>query len=368
MNSEFTRATRVLLGANAPILLLGPGARPAMHLAGRLASRLGAAVLTTPDAKSMFDETSPYAAGVCSFGANARARQIARAADVVLAIGTNLGEFASEANRAFEHADVVQVTDDPAEVPLGVTIAAALIGDVAIETQALLRATAAAPPKARWFERLPAPAPAPLPQSARGARGMNPFEAMQALGDAMPHPSRLACDITSAGLHALHGLTLGPDRRLWMQVERSACMGSALSAGLGIRLASELPTVVLIGDWGLVMGSTELHTAAALKVAHFVIVVWSNSGGALIRAGVRAQGIGVPRKTHTWPSPGFESIARGYGLRASTVRTAAALRKAVSTGIRAGEPVLVDALIDPEGEIPGAKARFVHLDNSKRAS
>jgi thiamine pyrophosphate-dependent acetolactate synthase large subunit-like protein len=159
-------------------------------------------------------------------------------------------------------------------------------------------------------------------------------------------------------------MRLGDGQRLWLQIERSACMGSALAAGLGVRLASGLPTLVIIGDWGLMMGSAELHTVATTHVDGFVVVVWSNAGGALIRAGVRAQGLDVPGQTHSWTGPRFASVARGHGIRALTVRSPRALGRAVTVGLRAPFPVLVDASIDPDAEIPGASARFTHLETS----
>ena len=145
-------------------------------------------------------------------------------------------------------------------------------------------------------------------------------------------------------------------------------MGSALSAGVGVRLASNLATLVVMGDWGLMMGQSELHTIASLGLGRFVVVVWSNAGGALIRAGVRAQRIDVPAETHSWTAPRFELVARGYGLRSLTVRTAVGLRRAAAAALRAPFPVLIDAIVDPDATIPGAQARYVHLDSSTRST
>lgn len=144
-------------------------------------------------------------------------------------------------------------------------------------------------------------------------------------------------------------------------------MGSALSAGLGLRLASDLPTLIVIGDWGLMMGSSEVHTVASRGIDKLVVVVWSNAGGALIRSGVRSQGIDVPCDTHSWTSPSFAMVAKGYGMRSLTARNPTGLLRALRVALQAPFPVLIDAIIDPDAEIPGAQARYLHLEQSRRA-
>jgi acetolactate synthase I/II/III large subunit len=370
-NRDVMEAARILEGAAAPAILVGPGARRAMDLIAGLARRLKAPVLTTPDAKSMFDEAHPHSAGVFSFAAPARARAVVAASDVILAIGTNLGEFASGGGKAFENKTVLHFGEDPGDISIGIPVTVAVVGDLAATVRTLFRAIARIPSGEPWFARVDA-APAHGAQPSAGSEiarstGISPGEAVRAITDALPSKARLACDVTSAALHVLHNMTLGPDQRLWLQIEKSACMGSALGTGLGIRLASDLATVVLIGDWGLMMGQSELHTAASLGIGRFVVVVWSNAGGALIRTGVRAQGLDVPSETHTWTAPRFAWVARGYGLRSLTIRSTRALRRSLAVALRAPFPVLIDAIIDPDAPIPGAEARYVHLDTSTRS-
>jgi len=313
----------------------------------------------------MFDETSAYAAGVFSFGATDLAQAIARESDAVIAIGTNLGEFATRGGHAFADAVIVHVTDDPFELSIGRATAVAIVGEVS-DTVRLL-ASGARPEKTplRWFERLRAPS-APRAAAAGPPKpgAIDPGLAIRALGDALPSQARVACDITSAALHLLRDLRLTIEQRVWLQIERSACMGSALAAGLGVRLASDLPTLVVIGDWGLMMGGSELHTVASLGVGRFVVVVWSNSGGALIRAGVSAQRLAVPAEAHSWVSPRFAEVARAHGMRGLTARSATGLGRAAAASLRAPFPVLIEAIIEPNAEIPGAGARYVHLETS----
>lgn len=362
-DDALAEALALIEHAAAPCVLIGPWAEPAMAEVFELARRRGAPILTTPDAKSLFDEASPYAGGVFSFGAPPRARAIAEAADVVIAVGTNLGELATQSGTAFARSAILHLTDDPADIPLGVRVDRTLLGDVSATLRAVLARLESSPPVARWFDRTVTEKRSRAPRVA-SSRGIDPTDAMLALGEALPPRARIACDITSAGLHVLHDLKLGPERRLWLHTERSCCMGTSLSAGLGVRLASGLPTLVVMGDWGFFMGNSELHTIASLAVGQFAIVIWSNAGGSLVRTGVRAQRIDVSADTHSWPAPRFDWMAEGCGMRALSVRTATGLRRAAMAALRAPYPVLIDAQIDPDAIPPGGSDRYIHLDAS----
>ena len=365
IESDLARAAFMLERAKAPTILLGAGARGASSLVCDLARCLGAAVLTTPDAKSLFDETNPLAAGVFSFGATDMAKAVAKETDVMLAIGTNLGEFATQGGSAFAGADVVHMTEDPFDLAIAPRATTTIVGDVAEHMRQLTLQIRTTPATTPWFEGLRARHASPTAADLHPRRGaIDPRQAVRALGRALTPDARVACDVTSAALHVLRDLRFAEGQRLWLQVERSACMGSALAAGLGVRLGSGVPTLVVIGDWGLMMGGSELHTAASMEIGGFVVVVWSNAGGALIRAGVQAQGLDVPAETHTWSSPHFASVARGFGMRAMTVRSARRLARAAAVALRAPYPVLIDAVIEPNAEIPGAGERYLHLDAS----
>ena len=356
-------AAQILSRGKKPAILVGIGARRATRAVVALARRCGAPILTTPEAKSQIDETSDHAAGVFSFGANDYATAVVAAADTVIALGTDLGEFASRGGKAFIGKAVIQIADDPRDVATAVRPDIVLGGDIAHVARALIRSIA--PSDAQpWFLDLRSRRLAARPPCTTASRAIDPASAVSAIDLALPRRSRIACDVTSATLTVLREMRLGRQRRLWTSLEKSACMGSALPAGIGLRIASGLPTVVLIGDWGLMMGQSELHTIASLGLGQLAIVVWSNSGGALIRCGVRAQGLHTPAASHTWDrAPSFELVARGYNLRALTVRTARRLRQALTIALASPFPVLIDAIIDPNGEVP-AGDRYLHLNAS----
>ena len=92
-------------------------------------------------------------------------------------------------------------------------------------------------------------------------------------------------------------------------------LGFALSAALGAKLAQPgLPVVAVIGDGGLQYTIGELATAVELGLP-LAILVWNNRGYGEIKQYMRDRGI--PEIGVDIPSPDFQTIARGFGLRAT---------------------------------------------------
>jgi thiamine pyrophosphate-dependent acetolactate synthase large subunit-like protein len=142
-------------------------------------------------------------------------------------------------------------------------------------------------------------------------------------------------------------------------------MGEALLASLGVRLASGLPTLAVVGDWGQLMVPAEIHAAVELGLDRYVIVVWANGGGAFIGAGVAQQRLQVPEAAWRWRKPPrFAHIAEGLGAQGVVVTDVETLERAVYAGLRGPAPVVIEARIDPTAPIP-AGDRFLSLGESR---
>jgi len=344
--------------AERPLILIGPEGAPAAEKLLRLADALGACVLTTPDALSVV--SGSRSTGVFSFGASTRARRAVESSDVILALSA-LGEFSSRMGRAFASHTLIQVAESVTEAQGSRKPDVLLVGPVVALVTRLLDAFEASPRPVRapWLPAEPSDEASP-PHPAR-AGTMHPAAAMRALRRGLPPGSRLCLDVTSGALHAYEQLVTRPDDRVFSSIERSACMGEALLASLGIRLASGAPTLALVGDWGFCMAPQELHAAVELGLSRYVVLVWSNGGGAFIGAGVKQQGLHVPDAAWAFRAPvSFARVAEGLGAHGVVVTEAGELTRAVAAGLAHDRPVLIDAKIDPEAPVP-AGDRFLTL-------
>lgn len=351
--------------AERPAVLVGPEGRSLAPDLLAIAEWLGAPVATTPDALSVID--GDRSCGVFSFGASAHARQTLARADLVLAV-SDLGEFTCRLGEAFASHTVIQVVESAASTGRRRSASLSLLGPVSA-TVTRLRAMLERRLVTRrpaWFDALP---PRAASSGPRRDDCMLPEDAADAIEAALPEPSRVCLDVTSGALHCYERWRLTTKQRVFSSIERSACMGEALLASLGVRLASGLPTLALVGDWGYAMTPAELHTAVELGLDRYVVVVWANGGGAFIGAGVKQQGLHVPEKLWRWQHPpSFSRVAGAYGADAVAVTNAAALERAVSEGLSGTRPLLIEARIEASAPIP-AGDRFLTLgESSTRAA
>ena len=366
VDDTLTRAAKLLCSARRPAILVGPEGASAIRALLQIADRLGAALLTTPDALSLVDHRR--SCGTFSFGASALARAVMDQADVVLAVSA-LGEFTCRLGEAFRGRHLIQVTERASDIGRNAEPTLVLVGATIEESlQRLQLALARRLPKRQtlWFNELvEANRAQPAPAERPGL--IQPVAAMSAVAAALPAVARLCLDVTSGALHAYQHLKLTTSQRVFSSIENSACMGEALMASLGIRLASNLPTLTLVGDWGYCMAPAELHTAVELGLDRYVVLIWANGGGAFIGAGVKQQGIAVPDRVWRWRSPpSFGAIASGYGAEGVTVTDATSLGRELSRAFSAPHPVVIEAKIDPEALVP-AGDRFLTLGDSRSA-
>jgi acetolactate synthase-1/2/3 large subunit len=241
----------------------------------------------------------------------------------------------------------------------------ALVGGVDEITDTLLGALRVRVANARtpWFREY-APS-GPVPQGGLARKGViHPVAAVRAIESALPDRCRICYDVTSGALHAYEHMRTTTEQRVFSSIEQSACMGEALMASIGVRLASDRPTLVITGDWCQCMSPAEIHTAVERRIGRYVVVVWSNGGGAFIGEGIKQQGYGVENDAWSWDfQPNFALMAEAFGAVGVRVTDAASLEAVVSEGLRGSRPMIVDAAIDPLVPVP-AGDRFLTLSQS----
>jgi acetolactate synthase I/II/III large subunit len=337
-------AIRLAQRARRPAILIGRGARNVGSEIVALAEALGAAVLSTPSSKGIFPETHPLSAGAYSYGHRPLAHKVMQACDYLLVIASGLGEFASRNWwDGLSRKVLVRVDDDPVEISRNFLPAVPILGDAAAAVRALAtEAQRLGRSGTRWF--------APLAESvdqhrtprgsARG--GVEPASAFSVLQQNLPRDGRVVVDIGTASALAVHYLTIERPQRFYLPIAY-ACVGHALAASVGVRVASGASTVVVAGDAAF-LANSELHTAVEEKLGSLVYVILNNHGNYTVEYGVRAQfGAG-----HGIPCGAFRrrlqvaAIARAMGAQSVVARSADELGHALRAGLDAHDPFVID--------------------------
>ncbi|RIK35930.1 MAG: hypothetical protein DCC55_28865 [Chloroflexi bacterium] len=341
--SDLAAARGLLARARRPVIVAGVGLEPEQPYAAlrELAEAANAPVIVTPKAKGALPDDHPLAAGVIGLTRTDPAYEILDEADAIVAVGFDVVELVKPWQQP---QPLVWVAPWPNADPT-VAAAAELVGPLTPTLQQLADSAFAGVLEwgetrvAQWRDNLAAQ---PLPEPAPGR--LRPQQVLQALRRVAPRDLLVTTDVGSHKI--LAGLTwpaLAPNR--YLLSNGLSCMGFALPAAIAASLAlGRQPAVALTGDAGLSMVLGELALVNELDVP-VIVVVFNDSALDLIRsAQVRAD---KPAYGTEFSNPDFVQIAAAYGLNAVRVTDEAACAAALQTALAAGQPCLIEALIDP---------------------
>lgn len=256
----------LLRSAERPLILAGSGVRGggAPALLREVAERLGCPVATTPKGKGVFPEGHALSVGVLGMGGHRSARDyLDGGVDVVLAIGTSLGDMATDgftpklsASRALVHVDIDAGQIGKSYEPTHAIVASAAGVLGALENRLDAQPVGAPRASISGVERQR------LPSSTEPGRVAS-HDAIREIQWLLPADTIFTVDSGEHFLFATHFLEVShPDAFIVMTGLGS--MGQSIGAAIGALLAHPTRSVAAIcGDGCFAMNAFEIATAAA---------------------------------------------------------------------------------------------------------
>lgn len=276
-------------------------------------------------------------------------------ADVVLALGTRLGDFSSlnyqlpTTGQRLVQLDIAASSMYTRRAPDIGIVADCRAGIVALRTELRARTdeSTVATRRAATEQVHDAYLATTVPPTRAVAEGdvVDVAAAMATLRDVLPDDAAITCDAGSFSgfLNRFFG---------WRQPgtfygTTAGAMGYAVPAALGAKLADRTrPVIAIAGDGGFTMTMSEVHTAVRLGLAGLVFVVFDNGTYGTIRQHQQrrfpGRVIGVDQG-----SADLAQVARGLGADAYTVTDDADLAKAVLEASNASGPAVVHVRTSP---------------------
>ncbi len=342
---QIEAAVGLLSVAARPLIIAGGGARRAGAELHRLADTLDCPVVTTAAGKGVLAEGHP-----ANFGTTLPYRpiqQLIADADVVLAVGTELGEtdmyFTTKLPLGGQ---LIRVDVDPVKLSdqYGADVCVWSDAHSALHSinQALANRSQAAASRSGWrtsiggFEKFRAEIEAGLDSKARAQ-----WAALRAIKAALPWDGVVFSDMTQIAYFGNYAYPVENPGQ-WFHPSGYGTLGFALPAALGAKVSSPARAVIaLAGDFGLQFTLPELMTAVETGLS-LPIVVWNNSALGQIRDDMVAAGI--PQLGVIGRNPDFVSLARAYGAEGYRVHDTAALTEAIRTALTHAGPTLIEAI------------------------
>ncbi len=350
------RAVGLLRDASLPVLLVGSAAfaTRSHEAVARLAKTLACPVLQTSGGCSVpegiEDQTFQYG--------TATGAEIAGEADVVVAIGTELGEpvhygRGQHWSKGNTDRKWIHIERDPTTIGANRPIDVALVGDLRDVVPQLTRAAAS-------LERS-ADARIETWTKARDAARQASFDACPAQSSPV-HPGRLAMEVSkviprdsviirdggATGLYFAHYLQFLPRDLFWNANYGSIGPGLPYACGAQLGVGNDRSVVLMTGDSSFLFHVSELETAVRKNLPIICVVGVDHAWGIEVASyrAILGPDTGEP-EGHWSQGVRLDRTAESFGAHGEYVEKVEEIAPAMERALASGKPAVIHVEIDP---------------------
>ncbi len=356
---EMRAAVKALRRAQAPLIVAGGGVlySDAMAALAQFATAHGIPVAETQAGKGSLAHDHPLNLGSIGVTGSTAANAAAAQADVILAIGTRLGDFATGSWSLYANPERKIIALNVQAFDAGKHFSQPLVGDARVTLEALGKQLADARAPAAWTDGVIAsavPWRAAVAAVTAATNAPRPSDA-QVIGAVQRAATPATVLVAAAG-----GLP-GELHKLW-QTSRPggyhleygySTMGYEIAGALGAKMAlPERDVTVMLGDGSWLMMNSEIATSVMLGLK-LTVVLLDNGGYGCIERLQRAAGgasfnnLLASARHETLPVFDFAAQARGLGAIAVKVASLAELEAAIVTARGAERTTVIVIDTDP---------------------
>lgn len=343
------RIAAVVAPARRPIIWVGGGAirSGAEAAVAELARKIGAGIVTTPNARGIIPENDPLCIGNLPWDPDVRT--LISDADVLLGIGTRYRGPNTENWAMALPKRIIQIDVEP-EVPgRNYTAELAVRGDARRVVEAILGCVdeiGVTAPTPSWIARISDIANAAR-KRLREAIGPH-VDLLDQLAASLDPDTVVVKDSTIPAY--TWGNRLLPVHRTRRSImSNSFAIGLAIPHSIGACIATGGPVVCMVGDGGIMVSLGEL--ASISEAALPVIVLVFNDGGYGVLRNMQTQqygrtfGVDLGR-------PDFCMLAEALGIGSVRVGAGSSLGKCVREAVTARSPFLIEVDMGAIGPMP----------------
>ena len=361
------KAVEALKTAKRPVCIAGGG----VHLSGaqeeltRLAELAGLPVATSLTGKGAIPENHPLCISMCG-RFDRYANQFLAEADLILAVGTKLGELVTSRWSAVpQGTPIIHLDVDPTEINRNYRTRVPLVGDARSGLADLAEAWGSAVDDDRIKEltaRIASARQAWQKSTAHlyddDSLPGNPARILKGVKEFLGDDGLLVVDGGLATHWAGLFYEVTAPKRGFLPNRGQAAIGCGFPAAIGAKLAQpDRPVIAFVGDGGFCQGLVELETAFREDIP--VIVVLSNNTCLGYVKSLQHTVFDRRYKSSDFTPLRFDRIAKEFSCYGARLESMDQLVPELNRALDSGRPAVIDipSLTDPGRMLPKADAR-----------
>ncbi len=356
------KAADAIRASRRPLIIAGGGVlySEASSALRRFAESTGIGVAETQGGKSAIPWDHPLALGAVGVTGGQAANELAREADLIIAVGTRLGDFTTMSKAAFQHADVRFVAINVCELDAFKHQSIAVVADARVALEELTARLAGFQTDAPYRESMASRRKVWLQEVDRLVRAQHsaPFAQSEVVGivNETAHDGDVVVAAAGSVPGDLHKLWRARRPNTYHLEYGYSCMGYEIAGGLGVKMADPAREVfVLVGDGSYLMMAQEIVTSVQ-EGFKLTIVLLDSQGYASIGGLSRSIGSGGFGTQYPDLPVDLALNAESLGAIVHRATTREELQTALATARAAERTTLIHVPIDPAIGVPGYDA------------
>ena len=350
---QVKRALSLIKKAKKPLIIAGAGvikSRASKELF-ELANKMDMPVTTTLLGLGAFPENHELSLGMLGMHGTVPANYATDEADLVIAAGIRFDDrIAGNPNKFCEHAKIIHIDIDPAEIDKNKKVDVPIVGDlknVLIEINKEL-----APKKhTEWTDKVKEwKNEYPLAHRNVGEDKLLPQEVLKAVNDILDGDAIVVTDVGQHQMWAAQYLTFkNPDTIVTSG--GAGTMGFGVPAAMGAQVgARDKKVVLIVGDGGFQMTLEEIMMIRQYNLPVKIVLI-NNSFLGMVR---QWQELFKNRRysfVDLECNPDFLKIAEAYGIKSIQLKNKKDLKKNLKKILESDEAVLVECIVEKEENV-----------------
>ena len=350
---QVKRALSLIKKAKKPLIIAGAGvikSRASKELF-ELANKMDMPVTTTLLGLGAFPENHELSLGMLGMHGTVPANYATDEADLVIAAGIRFDDrIAGNPNKFCEHAKIIHIDIDPAEIDKNKKVDVPIVGDlknVLIEINKEL-----APKKhTEWTDKVKEwKNEYPLAYRNVGEDKLLPQEVLKAVNDILDGDAIVVTDVGQHQMWAAQYLTFkNPDTIVTSG--GAGTMGFGVPAAMGAQVgARDKKVVLIVGDGGFQMTLEEIMMIRQYNLPVKIVLI-NNSFLGMVR---QWQELFKNRRysfVDLECNPDFLKIAEAYGIKSERLKTKEDLKNKLKDLILSNEGVIIDCIVEREENV-----------------
>ncbi len=370
-SSLFQRSAEWIRSSKAPLIIAGGGVHysEAYAALAEFAHQTGIPVAETQAGKGSLLSDHPQLVGAVGVTGTLVANRLARAADLVIGIGTRYSDFTTASKTAFENPDVRFINLNVAEFDAYKHAALPLVADARLVLEGWSEALSGFQVSPAYAEQISQGRAAWDEEVDRlyhlGTSGLPAqSEVIGALNEFL-RPGDVIVNAAGSAPGDLHKLWRSRDHKSFSMEYGYSCMGYEIPGALGVKMAApEREVYALVGDGTYLMLPSEIVTSIQEGYKLNIILI-DNHGFASIGSLSRSLGTAgfgtsfrmrdpkTGQLSGDYLSLDFAENARGFGAIAYEAHTLDEFKKALEEARRTERTTVIVVHTDTAHGVPG---------------